>query len=77
MVWFIITEYVSQHEKGTYECHIVTQYGCHTRHSNSNTDQKFEYWPNESLAPQLALANKKNVSATPYNMITPKIERRF
>ena len=28
-------------------------------HLNSNTDQSFESWPIESLAPQLARANKK------------------
>ena len=29
------------------------------RHLNSNTDQSFESWPIEPLAPQLARANKK------------------
>ena len=29
------------------------------RHPNSNTDQEFESWPIETLAPQLARANKK------------------
>ena len=28
------------------------------RHLNSNTDQEFESWPIEPLAPQLARANK-------------------
>ena len=29
------------------------------RHLNSNTNQEFESWPNEPLAPQIARANKK------------------
>ena len=33
------------------------------RHLNSNTDQSFESWPIEPLAPQLARANKKHKSA--------------
>ena len=33
------------------------------RHLNSNTDQSFESWPIEPLAPQLARANKKVKSA--------------
>ena len=33
------------------------------RHLNSNTDQSFESWPIEPLAPQLARANKKFKSA--------------
>ena len=33
------------------------------RHLNSNTDQSFESWPIEPLAPQLARANKKYKSA--------------
>ena len=33
------------------------------RHLNSNTDQSFESWPIEPLAPQLAPANKKFKSA--------------
>ena len=32
------------------------------RHLNSNTNQEFESWPIEPLAPQLARANKKNKS---------------
>ena len=34
-----------------------------TRHLNSNTDQSFESWPIEPLAPQLARATKKHKSA--------------
>ena len=33
------------------------------RHPNSNTEQSDESWPIETLAPQLALANKKYKSA--------------
>ena len=33
------------------------------RHLNSNTDQSFESWPIEALAPQLARANEKFKSA--------------
>ena len=41
------------------------------RHLNSNTDQDFESWPIEPLAPQLARASKKYKSTIFFCMHTP------